>query len=167
MPSFTMTHEFDCDVERFWKIFHDPEVTKKTYEHLGFPKWELVETKDTDKEIVRKVKAVPKLEMPGPVAKLLGDGFGYTEEGRFDKEKKTYKFVITPSKLSDKLKNEGVVRAEAIDGGKRTKRIVDVTIEAKVFGVGGMIEKTTEKGTREGWDAGAKFLNDWIKKNPE
>lgn len=166
MPSFTMTHEFDCDLDRFWKIFFDEAVTKATYAHLGFPKWELVDTKDTDKEIVRKVKAVPKLDLPGPVAKVLGDGFGYSEEGRFDKEKKEYKFVITPTTLADKLKNEGKVRAEAIDGGKRTKRIVDVTIEAKVFGVGGMIEKATEKGTRDGWTEGAKFLNDWIKKNP-
>jgi hypothetical protein len=166
MGSFTMVHEFDCDLERFWQLFHDQDVTKKTYEHLGFPKWELVDVRETDTEIIRTVKAVPKLDLPGAVSKVLGPGFGYTEEGRFDKAKKTYKFVIKPTTLADKLKNEGTVRAEAIDGGKRTKRIVDVVVEAKVFGVGGMIESATEKGTKEGWTKGAQFLNDWLKKNP-
>lgn len=167
MPSFTMVHEIDCDLERFWKLFWDEELGKAMFQHLQFPKWEVVDKKETDTEIVRIVKATPKLEMPGPVAKLLGPGFGYTEEGRFDKASKKYEFVIKPTALADKLKNEGTVRAEAIDGGKRTKRIVDVVLEAKVFGVGGMIESVTEKGTREGWTKGAAFINDWIKKHPE
>jgi len=124
MPSFTMTHEIDCDLERFWKIFFDKDVTKATYVHLGFPKWELVEERDTDKEIIRRVKAVPKLDLPGPVKKVFGDGFGYTEDGRFDKEKKEYKFVITPTTMADKLKNEGKVRAEAINDGKRPNGFV-------------------------------------------
>lgn len=166
MPSVNMVHEIDCDLERFWKIFFDEDVTKQTYVRLGFPKWELVDQKETDTEIIRTVKAIPKLDLPGPAQKLLGEGFGYTEEGRFDKAKKIYKFVIKPSTLADKLKNEGTVRAEAIDGGKRTKRIVDLVIEAKIFGVGGMLEKATEKGNREGWTEGAKFINEWLKKNP-
>jgi len=166
MPNFTMVHEFDCDLDRFWHLFLDKELTRKTYEHLKFPKWELVDQKETDDAIERTVKAVPKLDLPGAVTKVLGPGFGYTEQGRFDKKTMTYKFVIKPTTLADKLKNEGTVRAEAIDGGKRTKRIVDVVLEAKVFGVGGMIEKATEKGTREGWTEGAKFINDWLKKNP-
>ncbi len=45
-------------------------------------------------------------------------------------------------------------------------RVVEITMEAKVFGVGGMIEKMTEKSTREGWGKSADFINDYLKKNP-
>lgn len=166
MASFTMTHEIDCDLERFWKLFLDKDVTTDVYRHLGFPKWEVVEQKEDDKEITRVVKAQPKLDMPGPVKKALGESFGYTEHGRFDKSAKKYTFDITPTALQGKLTNRGSVRAEEIDGGKKTKRIVEIFLEAKVFGIGGMIESITEKQTREGWGESARFLNDWIKKHP-
>lgn len=166
MASFTMVHEIDCDQARFWKLFFDKEFSAELFKHLSFPKWEVVDQKETETTITRTIKAVPKLDMPGPVAKALGPGFGYTEEGTFDKATKKYTFVIKPSALEGKLKNEGSVRAEAIDGGKRTKRIVDVVAEAKVFGIGGMLESVTEKGTKDGWNKGAQYINDWLKKNP-
>jgi hypothetical protein len=160
-----MVHEIECGPDRFWELFLDKEFATKMFQHLGFPKWELVEQKETDTQIIRVIKAVPKLEVPGPVAKALGSGFGYTEHGTFDKATKKYTFVIKPSTLEGKLKNEGTVRTEPLDGGKRTKRIVDVVAEAKVFGIGGMLESATEKGTKEGWAAGARYMNDWLKKN--
>lgn len=165
MGSFTMTHDIDCDVERFWKLFWDRDFNAKMFAHLEFPKWEIVEQKETDKEIVRIIKATPKLDMPGPVAKVLGPGFGYTEEGRFDKATQRFRFVITPSTLQGKLKNEGTIRIEPRDGGK-CRRIVDMVAEAKVFGIGGMLESMSEKSFKEGWAKGAQFINDWVTKNP-
>lgn len=165
MASFTLTHDLDCDVDRFWKLFWDPEFSKQQFAYLGFPKWDIVDQKETDTEIVRLIDATPKLDMPAAVAKVLGPGFGYKEEGRFDKATKKFRFVITPSTLQGKLKNEGTMRVEARDGGK-CRRIVDIVAEAKVFGVGGMLESMTEKSMREGWGKGAEFINDWVKKNP-
>jgi len=104
------------------------------------------------------------MDAPGPVAKLLGDNFGYTEKGTFDKGTKIYKFVITPTSMAEKLKNEGTVRIEA--KGDKCLRVVDVVAEAKIFGVGGMVEKMTEKQTRDGWDRSAAFLNKYVKENP-
>lgn len=165
MATFTMTHDIDCDVDRFWELSFDRDFNAKMYADLEFPKWEIVEQKETDDAIVRTVKATPKLDLPGPVAKVLGPGFGYTEEGRFDKATKTFRFSIKPSTLEGKLKNEGTVRAEPQDGGK-CRRIVDVVVEAKVFGIGGMLESATEKSLREGWGKGAQFFNAWLAKNP-
>ena len=72
---------------------------------------------------------------------------------------------MQPSALADKMRNEGVMRIEAI-GDNKVRRIADITIEAKIFGVGGLIESTAEKQLREGWGQSAIFMNDWIKKNP-
>jgi len=158
-----MRHEIDCNVERFWELFFDQELQKRIFADLQFPKWEIIEQKDTDKEIVRIVKAIPKLDAPAAVSKVLGSGFGYTEEGRYDKTTKLYKFVIKPTSLADKLRNEGSVKAEPLGENKCT-RIVEVLAEAKIFGLGGMIEKMTEKSMRDGWTKGADMFNEVLKK---
>lgn len=163
MTTFTMRHEIDCTVDRFWELFFDQELQKRIFSELQFPKWEIVEQRDTEKEIVRIVKAIPKLDAPAAVTKVLGSGFGYTEEGRFDKASKVYKFVIRPTTLADKLKNEGTVKAEP-KGDDKCTRIVEVLAEAKIFGVGGMIERMTEKSTRDGWTKGADMFNAHLKK---
>lgn len=163
MGSFQMKHEMDMSAEKFWELFFNNDLQKDIFlKCLGFPKWEVVEFKDGEKEIIRVTKAQPKMEVPGAVAKLIGDGFGYTENGSFDKAAKVYKYKITPSTMADKIKNEGSVRVEA--KGDKCVRVVDIIMECKIFGIGGMIEKTFEKQTRDGWEESAKFLNDHVKK---
>jgi hypothetical protein len=166
MAKFTMTHDLDCDPDKFWQLFlHEKEFNQKLFKELEFPEWELLEQTEGDKEIKRVVKAVPKMDMPSAVAKLLGDRFGYTERGTFDKTAKTYKFAIEASTMKDKLKNEGFVRCEPAGEGK-SRRIVDITAEAKVFGIGGMIESSFEKSYRTGWGHSAAFINRWVKEHP-
>jgi hypothetical protein len=163
--SFTMRHDIECTPERFWELFFDNELQKRIFlQELAFPKWEVIDHKETEKEIVRLAKAIPKLDAPAAVTKVLGSGFGYTEEGRFDKASKVYRFVIKPSTLADKLKNEGSVKCEP-NGASKCTRVVDVTVEAKIMIVGGTIEKMTEKSTRDGWAMSAKVFNEILKKN--
>ena len=47
-------------------------------------------------------------------------------------------------------------------GDDKVRRIVELVIEAKVFGIGGMLESTTEKQLRDGWDDSAVFMNKWL-----
>jgi hypothetical protein len=165
MATFTMRHELDCDCDRFWKLFFDREYNEKLFKALEFPEWKLIEDKETDTEIIRIVKAMPKPEAPAAVQKLLGSRFGYDEEGHFNKATKTHSFVIKPNVLGDKLRNEGTVKCEPRGEGKST-RVVTITLEAKVFGLGGMIESSFEKSFRTGWQKSADFLNRWVKENP-
>jgi Protein of unknown function (DUF2505) len=162
MTTFTMRHEIECSPERFWELFFDDALQKRIYSELGFPRWDVIEVKQTETEIQRTVKAIPKLDAPGPIAKLLGANFGYTENGRFDRASKVYRFVITPSALADKLRNEGSVKVEPHGSG--CVRIVEITAEAKIFGVGGAIEKLTEKSHREAWEKSARIYSAEAKK---
>ncbi len=165
MTTFTMRHDIECTPERFWELFFDNDLQKRLYAELGFPKWEVVEMKETEKEIVRIVKAIPKLDAPAAVAKLLGSGFGYTEEGRFDRVTKVFRFTVKPSTLADKLRNEGSVKVEPREPNKCT-RIVEIVAEAKIFGVGGMIEKMTETSHRAGWEKSVRYFDAEAKKTP-
>lgn len=165
MATFTMKHELECDCERFWKLFFDAEFNEQLYKALEFPAWKLLETKETDTEIVRTVKAMPKMDAPAAVVKLLGSSFGYDEVSRFDKANKTIKFVIKTNVMTEKLRNEGTVKCEPRGEGK-SLRVVEIIAEAKVFGVGGMIESAFEKSFRTGWQKSADFINQWVKDHP-
>jgi hypothetical protein len=163
MPTFTVTHEINCDEATFWKLFIDKEFNEHLYrEGLGFPEFNVVEQVETDTEVRRKTAGKPKLNnIPGPVAKLLGDSFRYTEVGSMDKAQKVWKYKLTPSTMADKLRQEGKVTCQPL-GENKVKRVAELIIEAKVFGIGGMLESATEKSLREGWDDSAKFMNKWL-----
>ncbi|MEP7126077.1 MAG: DUF2505 domain-containing protein [Byssovorax sp.] len=162
MGKFTVTHEINTTVEGFWKLFFDKEFNEKLYlEGLGFPEYKTLEQNDTDAQITRKVRGTPKMNMPGPVAKLMGSNFSYVEDGTFDKASKVWKWKLTPSTLADKMTNTGSVRVEAV-GDTRVRRVADLLIEAKIFGLGGLIESSAEKQLRDGWDQSAVFMNKYI-----
>jgi Protein of unknown function (DUF2505) len=162
MGKFTVTHEINCDVETFWKTFFDKDFNEKLYRGaLAFPEYSITEQTETEATITRKVAAQPKMDVPGPVAKLLGSNFRYVENGTMDRAKKLWVWKLTPSTLADKLRTEGTVRAEPIGEGK-TRRIAEMTVEAKIFAVGGLMESSAEKQLREGWDKSATFMNKWL-----
>ncbi len=162
MGNFTVTHEINCDAETFWKIFFDKSFNERLFKDvLGFPEFTILEQNETDTQITRKVSGTPKMTLPGPVTKLLGNNFRYTEDGTFNKATKIWSWKMQPSTLADKLRQEGKMRIEPI-GDKRVRRIAEIVNEAKIFGVGGLIESSAEKGLREGWDQSASFMNKYL-----
>jgi hypothetical protein len=163
MPTFKITNEINCNEETFWKLFFDKEFNTKLYlEGLGFPEWSVLDQSETDTEIRRRTKGRPKLKnMPGPVVKLLGDKFGYEENGTMSKSEKVWRWKLTPSTMADKMKQEGSLKIEPL-GENKVRRVVEMMVEAKVFAVGGLLESTAEKSLKEGWEDSATFMNKWI-----
>jgi hypothetical protein len=164
MGKFTMKHEIHCDADTFWKVFLDKEFNEKLYTTaLGFPDFKVTEQTDTETSVTRRVAAQPKMDVPGPVAKLIGPGFRYTEEGSMSKSERLWKWKMIPSTLADKLFTSGTVRIEAIPGSTdKVRRVADMNVEAKIFAVGSLIESSAEKQMRDGWDKSATFMNKWL-----
>lgn len=162
MGKFTVVHEINCNVDTFWKTFFDKGFNEKLYrEGLSFPEFNVLDQSETDSQILRKAAGQPKMNMPGPVMKLLGNNFRYTEEGTFDKASKVWRWKMTPSTLADKMRQEGTLRVESI-GENKVRRTAEMVIEAKIFGVGGLMESAAEKGLREGWDQSAVYMNKYL-----
>lgn len=154
----TTTHVFDCDVETFWKTYLDETYTKKLLvEVLGFPKVEVLDRTETS----RKLRVVPKLALPAPVMKLVGDSFAYEDHGVLDRAANEWRYRVVPSALKDKLTTEGAVRVEPAGEGK-CRRIDSVTIEARVFGLGSLIESSAEAEVKAGWAKEERFLREWL-----
>lgn len=167
MPEVTLRHEIDTDEDTFWsKIVFNEEFNKKLYEGaLKFPGWKLVDSKEDDAKIVRRVQVDPPVgDLPGPVKKVIGDRLAYTEEGTFDKKTKRYSFKVTPSTMADKTKVSGELWAEKI-GDKKIRRMCRISVEVKVFMVGGMVEDRIMQDLRSSYDNSTAYTNQFIKEN--
>ena len=164
MGRFTLVHEFECSPETFWnKVNFDKEMNQKMFlEALGFPKYELLELRESDTEIFRRVVTAPKIDLPGAIRKLVGSNFHYNEEMRYDRKTGIATFKTIPSTLAEKFLSEGTMRMEAL-GPNRCRRTTDFRVEAKIPLLGGTIENITEKTVRDGYDKGAVFMNKWIR----
>ena len=165
MPKTRIEHTFDCSEDTLWQtLFFDEEFTRRLYKDtLRFPVWRLIEQKVTDDTMIRKVEVQPLVEnVPGPIKKVLGDRFGYIEQGTFDKKKHRYRFRVIPTSMPDKTTIDGEMYSEPL-GDNRVKRIVDFNIEVRVMMIGKMIEQKSIDDTRASYDKMATFLRSYLK----
>jgi hypothetical protein len=162
MKKVHLSHEINCSPEVFWKLYFDPAFTEALLrEAIKVDDFKIVKLEETDQEIVRVTTGKPRISAPAAVQKMIGNNFSYTEEARFDRKTQTLRWKISLSTFTDKTRNEGVMRLEPI-GTDRVRRIADAEVEAKIFGMGGMMESGMEKQMTEGWAEGAAFTNRWI-----
>jgi hypothetical protein len=167
MKKLSLKHEINCSAEQFWKVFFDKEFNTSLYKkELGFPEFDILDQGDKGGgAMFRKVRGKPKMNAPAAIKKLLGDSFGYEEEGNMDVAKKVWHFKLKPNTLTDKLRTEGWVRVEPISDTK-CRRVAEMELEAKIFGVGGIFESFTEGEMKNGWDKSAVYMNQWLKDHP-
>ena len=159
MGQFTVTHEINCDQETFWKTYFDQDFNLRLYkEILQFPDWRILDQSEDETKITRKVSSQPKMDVPGPVKALIGSSFRYLEEGTFLKAEGVWRWTMTPSTLAEKIKTEGKVSLEPL-GANRVRRIAQMSVEVRIFGVGGLMESSAEKQLRDGWEKNAAYMN--------
>jgi hypothetical protein len=163
MVRLTLRHEIHCDEATFWQHFFDKELCHRLYiEGLQFISYQTEQQDETAAKISRTVKIVPKLDMPAPLAKAFGTSFRYKEQGEFDRASKVWRWKLISGTLADKIHIDGTLRAVPL-GEARVAREVDISIEAKVFVLGGMIEETFRKQLHDGWNRSADVQNQWLR----
>jgi hypothetical protein len=164
MAETRIEHIYNCSEDTFWnEVFFDDEYNRRLFkEALAFPVYEQVDRKETDSEIRRSIKVVPKLgPMPGPLKAVIGEGIGYQENGVYDKKTRRYTIDITPNKLADKVTIKGLLYTEP-RGADKCNRVFECSVTAKIFGVGGMLEKRVIADMQESYAKGAEFTNRYL-----
>ncbi len=162
MTQFTLNHAINCDVNTFWAGFFNSAFNDKLYrERLAYPIFNNLSQSETDTEIRRKIQAKPNWinKLPGPVIKMLGTDFNYVEEGIFNKSSNLWKWQQKTSSFADKFYIAGDMRVEQVADGQ-VNRIIKVTLEAKVFGIGGLLETSFETNIRAEADLTAQYFSD-------
>ena len=129
MTDLTLRHELDCrHGETYWqKCVFDAEYNRTApllQKSSNSRSYELIEEKDVGDTVIRRVKAEPETgNLPAAIKKVLGDSFGYVEEGTFDKKARRYAFKTIPAAtFADKIKIEGSMTCEPL-GDKRVTRV--------------------------------------------
>jgi hypothetical protein len=166
MPDVTLRHEINTDEDTYWsKVVFDEAFNKAMYtDHMGIV-WKLLDQKDDDTKLTRRVHVEPPVgNLPGALKKVIGDKLAYTEEGSFDKKTKRYAFKVTPSTMAEKTKVSGEMWCEKI-ADKKIARVLKMHVEVKVMLVGGMVEERIVSDLRSSYDRGTAFTNDFIAKN--
>ena len=162
MKQIHLSHEIHCSPAVFWKLYFDPEFTAALLrEAIKVDDFKILKFEENEREIVRVSTGRPRINAPAAVQKIIGDNFSYTETGRLDRATQIWHWNIALSSFTEKTRNEGTMRVESI-GPNRIRRTGDAIVEAKIFGMGGMMESGMEKQMHEGWTAGAEFTNRWI-----
>ncbi len=163
--TFTVRHIYPISEADFWpKVFWNDDYNTRLYkEALQFKRFEKVDEKDLGGGVkTRSLILEPKPEAPPVVMKLVGGSLSYNETGRFDPATKKWKYSIKLDKLADKVAIDGEFWVEP-RGDDKVERLCKVTIDVKIFGVGGVVESFVEKKTRDDYEKAAKFTVDYIK----
>lgn len=166
MIELTLRHELRCTPDRHWELFFDPDWTRTLIlDGLGFNKCEVGPLKDDGNVTTRSMRVEPKIDVPGPVARLLGPRLGYNEQGRYQRDTRTWTYELRLSVLSDKIQLGGEVEVEP-KGEDRCTRVSKLWMRAKLPIIGGLVERAAEKNMRDGWNKSAVWINGWLDAHP-
>ena len=169
MKASTTSAVLPCTPDAFWASFLDDSYLRALYlDELQSRAFAVLEIGDTS----RKLRIVPKMKLPAPVAKLIGESFAYEEHGTLDVAANEWTWaMVQPANLDSKSKPRkdavtmhGTVRIEPTGDG-HCRRTDNFTVEAKIFGLGGLIESSIEKELQTARAQEYAFLARWVDKS--
>lgn len=165
MKTSTTSAVLPCTPDSLWASFFDESYLRALYlDELEYRSFAVLEIGDTS----RKLRIVPKMNLPAPVAKLIGESFAYEEHGTLDRPKNQWTWrMVQPANLDPRTKPRkdavtmhGTIRVEA-SGEARCRRTDSFSVEAKIFGLGGLIESSIEKELQSARAKEYAFLARW------
>jgi hypothetical protein len=164
MKERRIEHTYECSADVFWnRIFLDDAYNQKLFlEELHFESWRVLRSEERGAEIHRVVEAVPELgDLPAVLKRLLSEGAAYQERGVVDRPGQRYRLDVTPRSLSSKLSISGELFTTPLTE-RSCRRTYVARVEARVFGVGGLIEDRLLNDIERSYAKAAVFTNRWI-----
>ncbi len=168
MKTSTASAVLPCTPQTFWAAFLDESYLNALYlEELQCRAFAVIEIGETS----RKLRIVPKMRLPAPVARLIGESFAYEDHGTLDRTRNEWTWrMVQPANLDptskprkDVVTMHGTVRVEMVDDG-HCRRTDDFSIEAKMFGLAGLIESSLDQELRRARGKECAFFARWVEK---
>jgi hypothetical protein len=158
MLVYRPVHELPGPPERFWALYLDSGFQRELFvDGLGWEAPTITRLDEGELEIVRHLRAVPRVELPAALATIIKQAVGFTEEGRFDRAAQTFHLRHRTNVFGERLRLEGRFRVESRPGG-RCARCGELEVEAKIPAIGGLVERAVELNMKKGWDQSARWL---------
>ena len=164
MAEIRVEHVFNCSEETFWtKVFFDDDYNQRLFQQtLKFPVWRVLKSEDKGDQVLRTIEASPPIgDLPGALKAVIGDSAGYEERGVFDKKTRRYQVQVVPNRMADKVSVNVEMWTEPV-GERQCKRFARATATAKIFGVGGLLEKKLLGDLERSYEKSATFTNTFV-----
>ena len=102
------------------------------------------------------MEVTPNIKLPAAVSRVVGGSLGYTERATCVPAERRMSLEHVTNALGSKLSLRGEI--STMPRGDGLTRVSVFHIEARVFGVGGALERAVEGNIRESLDRTARFL---------
>ncbi len=162
MRKFTVRHQIACTPDRFWEaILWDPAFNQALYgDLLGYG---YSVRKNDIENGVREATITPKVDLPGPIKKVIGESIGFDENGRMEGEgdARVYRFHVVPHTFSNKISVRGHMEVPPL-GADKCHRIVHFEVGCTIFGIGKLVETFASKEVERSYDQSAEFTNSYL-----
>lgn len=155
----TIESIFHVAPDVFWsRLFFDAEYNAGLYRQLRFESYEVLALETlADGRIKRSLRAEPPLSGPEMVRKALRGRIYYVEEGTYDPAQGAWTFVNHSSVKAGDTQVSGVIRTLPHPEGMR--HVVELEVRVSALGLGSLIERQIEKGTRESYLVTTAYTN--------
>ena len=155
---FTIENVLAVRPDVFWQLFFDPAYNEGLYRELRFDSYEVLALdRAADGTIRRKLRAVPPLSGPEILKRQLRGMVYYIEEGTYDPVRDVWEFENHTSVKAGTTRVTGSIRLEPIPEG--TRQIVALDVRVSALGLGSLVERQIEKGTRESYRVASAYAN--------
>lgn len=153
---FVAEHAFEAvSLPAFERLFFDEAFNEAMCKQVAIER-ELRSREVLGQRLVREVMVYPERQVPGPIAKLIGNTkIGYSEALEYTFGDYRGTFRCTPTAMADRVTTEGIITLEA--RGNSVVRRVTGEVKVRVFGVGGVIERFIVADVEKSYEDAAKF----------
>jgi hypothetical protein len=159
MAVIRVSHDIPCSQAQFWALYADPDFqTTMLEDGLGYQRPQYSDVQDDGPVRTWTALVTPSLDLPPAVAKLLGGSMSYTETARIDRAASTMTLRHVTRALGNKLSLSGAIHTTE-SGEHALVRHSVFRVEAKVFGIGRLLERTVEDSVRQSLEATARFVS--------
>jgi hypothetical protein len=149
------------DFPNFRRVYYSEEFNQQVAEAVKLKERVQVDFKTLpDGKEQRRVHVVPRVQLPGPVQKLLnGQPLSYDEVTTFDPPTRTTNFHVE-GMAGDKINVSGVIRF--VEDANTVKLFFDGEVKANIFGVGGIVERFVVSEVKERYEHVQRLLQEFI-----
>lgn len=163
METIHISHVLSCSEDTFWSLALDEAFSRALYlDVLGYRDWKQVSVEETP-VMIRRVTHMtpPQLDLPGVLKKIARTGISYEQVEVFDRSARRMQTDITPRSFRDRITIRSTTHTEGLDAGT-CKRVCAATLAAKIFPVGGLVEKQIAAGMVRAYARSAEYVDEYV-----
>jgi hypothetical protein len=159
--NYVFSHDFDIDVQGYWKLFLSKEFNEDLFKELKMKEYEVLKQEDDGKRFHRQQRCEPTTPIPGFLQSVI-KSTGYTEIDDLDWSTNVMNVKIETAMFKDRFHMEGKYIVTPLDGGKRCRREFKGEVRVSMALIGGKIEKYMMEQLRDSYEVSARVTRKWI-----